>query len=66
MHKIYRAITTMIAVTVSIVDEIANERLIDGSNTAVVIGLNLKYMYIYSPAIIPCMALPIIYGASDR
>ncbi len=45
----------MIAVTVSIVDEIANERLIDGSNTAVVIGLNLKYMYIYSPAIIPCM-----------
>ena len=27
----------MIAVTVSIVDEIANERLIDGSNTAVVI-----------------------------
>ena len=56
----------MIAVTVSIVDEIANERLIDGSNTAVVIGLNLKYMYIYSPAIIQCMALPIIYGASDR
>ena len=54
------------ALTVSIVDEIANERLIDGSNTAVVIGLNLKYMYIYSPAIIPCMALPIIYGASDR
>ena len=32
----------MIAVTVSIVDEIANERLIDGSNTAVVIGLNLS------------------------
>ena len=37
-----QAITTMIAVTVSIVDEIANERLIDGSNTAVVIGLNLS------------------------
>lgn len=34
----------MIAVTVSIVDEIANERLIDGSNTAVVIEIGRAHV----------------------